>query len=158
MVLKIVNAEQSHSRDIWEWRNDPITRSVSRKTDKVEWNEHEAWFKKSLGKNTVFIYVGINEESQKKVPIGVIKFNLLDFFLKHYEVSINIAPNARKKGFGYTLLKYGTEKFIKNIDKCIRIYAEVKNDNLHSIKLFTSANYSLCDSDNDGFSKYFIDL
>ena len=158
MVLKVVNADQSHSRDIWEWRNNPITRSVSGKTDKVEWNEHESWFRKSLNNNKNFLYIGINKNSQKDIPIGIIRFNLMEFSHKHYEVSINIAPNARKKGFGLCLLKDGTKKFIKDIDKSIRIYAVVKVDNLPSIKLFTSAGYSLCDTDNDGFAKYFIEF
>ena len=99
MVLKIVNATQSHSRDIWEWRNNPITRSVSKKTDEVSWNEHKAWFKKSLDNHRIFIYIGINNDYQKNIPIGIIRFNLVDFSQNHYEVSMNIAPNARKKGF-----------------------------------------------------------
>ena len=73
MVLKIVNANQSHSRDIWEWRNNPITRSVSKKTHEVKWNEHKAWFQKSLDNHEIFIYIGINQESQKNIPIGIIQ-------------------------------------------------------------------------------------
>ena len=82
----------------------------------------------------------------------------MDFSQNHYEVSMNIAPNARKKGFGSCLLKDGTKKFIEDIDNCIRIYALIKIDNLPSIKLFTSAGYTLCDIDNNGFAKYFIDF
>ena len=96
--------------------------------------------------------------SQKNIPIGVIRFDLVDFSQKHYQVSINISPNARKKGYGNCLLKNGTKKFIKNIDKCIRIYAEIKVNNLPSIKLFTSSGYSLCEIDNNGFAKYSIDF
>lgn len=158
MVLKIVNANQSHSRDIWEWRNDPITRSVSKKTDKVEWSKHKSWFKKSLNNNEIFLYIGISKESQKSIPIGILSFNLMDFSKKHYEISINISPNSRKRGFGYYLLKDGTKKFIEDIDKCVRIYAFVKVDNLPSIRLFTSAGYTLCDIDNNGFAKYFLDF
>ena len=158
MLLEIINADQSHSRDIWKWRNNPITRSVSKKNDKVEWKDHEAWFSKSLDNNKIFLYIGINKNSQKDIPIGIIRFNLMDFSRQHYEVSINIAPNARKKGFGHCLLKYGTKKFIEDIEKSIRIYAVVKVDNIPSIKLFTSAGYSLCDIEDNGFAKYFIDF
>ena len=158
MVLKIVNADKSHSREIWEWRNNSITRSVSRKTDQVEWNNHEVWFKNSLESNRVFLYVGINKKFEKNVPIGVIRFNQMNISQNHYEVSINIAPHARKKGFGYYLLRDGTKKFIEEIDKCNRIYALVKVNNIPSIKLFTSAGYSLCDIGNDGFAKYFLDF
>ena len=158
MVLKIVKADQSHSRNIWKWRNNPITRSVSRKTDKVEWKDHEAWFRKCLDNNKIFLYIGIDKNSQKDIPIGIIRFNLLDLSHKDYEVSINIEPNFRKKGFGHCLLKNGTKKFIEDINKSIRIYALVKVDNVPSIKLFTAAGYSLCDIDDNGFAKYFIDF
>ena len=158
MALKIVNANQSHSRYIWEWRNNPITRSFSRQTEKVEWSDHEAWFRKSLNNNKIFLYIGINKKSQRNIPIGILRFNLIDTGRMYYEVSINIAPNARKKGFGNCLLKDGTKKFMEDVDKCIRIYASVKVDNISSIKLFTSAGYSIFDIDNDGFAKYFIDF
>ena len=158
MILKIVNADQSHSKDIWKWRNNEITRSVSRKTDKIKWDEHDSWFRESLDSNRIFLYIGINKISQKNIPIGIIRFNLMDFSQKHYQVSINIAPNARKKGFGHFLLQNGTKKFIKDIDKCTRIYAEIKVDNLPSTKLFTSSGYSFCDIDNNGFAKYFIEF
>ena len=158
MALKIVNADESHLRKIWEWRNNPITRSFSRNTDKVEWDDHEAWFRNSLDNKSIFLYIGINQKSKENKPIGIIRFNLVNTNHKHYEVSTNIAPNSREKGFGNSLLIDGTKKFIKEIDKCIRIYAVVKVDNLPSIKLFTSAGYSLYGIDNDGFAKYFIDL
>tara|TARA_B100000401_G_C52643379_1_gene641853 strand:+ start:313 stop:792 length:480 start_codon:yes stop_codon:yes gene_type:complete len=158
MVLEILNADQSHSRDIWEWRNHATTRSVSREKDEIEWDDHKAWFKESLENNKIFLYIGINKAFQKDIPIGIIRFNLVDFSQKHYEVSINIAPNARNRGFGYCLLKYGTNKFIEDVDKCIRLYAVVKVGNLPSMKLFTSAGYSLLDSNNNGFARYFFDF
>ena len=82
----------------------------------------------------------------------------MDFSHKRYKVSINIAPNVVKKGFGKYLLKDETKKFIADINKSIQIYALVKVGNISSIKLFTSSCYSLCDIDNNGFAKYFIDF
>ena len=157
MVLKIVNANQSHSKDIWEWRNNQVTRSLSRKTDKVKWIDHEAWFNNSLANKRIFLYIGINKKSQKNIPIGILRFNLVNTSQNHYEVSINIAPNARNKGFGHCLLRDGTKKFLNESNKCVRIYAQIKVENLPSIKLFTSAGYSLYNVDIDGFAKYFID-
>ena len=160
MALKIVNADLSHSRNIWDWRNDPISRSFSRKTNLVEWNDHDAWFRKSLKNKERFLYLGINEEPPHEIPIGIIRFDLVDFVRKHYEVSINIAPNARGKGLGHALLKSGTNKFLKDIDmrQCIRIYASVKLDNFASIRLFTSAGYFPCDSNGTDFGEYFINI
>jgi len=158
MTLQIVKAGISHSRDIWEWRNDPVSRSLSRQTERVEWNEHKSWYQKYLDNKKSYLYIGIKNETSHNIPIGVIRFDLMDFNQKYYEVSINIAPNSRGKGYGSLLLKRGTKKFIKDVDKCIRLYAEIKVDNLLSIGLFTSAGYSPFESNNKGFLKFFNEL
>ncbi len=37
-------ANESDSRDIFDWRNDELTRQMSHTTDLVEWDGHSAWF------------------------------------------------------------------------------------------------------------------
>ena len=46
--MKIRQANESHSRDIFDWRNDELTRQMFHTTDLVEWSEHSAWFAASL--------------------------------------------------------------------------------------------------------------
>ena len=156
MTITIVNADKSHSRDIWEWRNDPVTRYFSRNKEEVKWNEHEKWFENSLKNPKKFLYVGVSLGS-KKMPMGIIRFDLINPKKYYYEVSINIAPIMRGKGLGPFLLNYGTQAFDCEVNKCNRIYAELKVDNNASIKLFTSAGYIPCKTTTKEFTHYFID-
>ncbi len=158
MNITIVNADKSHSKYIWEWRNDPVTRSFSRNKEEVKWNEHKEWFKKSLKDPKKFLYVGISIEPNK-IPIGIISFELINTKKNYYEVSINISPFMRGKGLGHSLLKYGTKSFNCEVKKCNRIYAEVKTDNIPSINLFNSAGYRYTPNGttHEKFIKYFLD-
>tara|TARA_B100000575_G_C22641250_1_gene394917 strand:- start:71 stop:220 length:150 start_codon:yes stop_codon:yes gene_type:complete len=44
--MVLVSAEICHSEMIWEWRNDPITRKMFVKIEKVSWEEHTSWYEK----------------------------------------------------------------------------------------------------------------
>ena len=158
MSLNIVSANLSHSKDIWKWRNDPITRSVSKNINEVSWGEHDSWFRKSLTNPNRYLYIGVSATHEYEESIGIVRFDISSSYPEHSKVSINIAPRARGKRFGYLLLKEGTENFAREIKRSIRIYAEVKINNLASIRLFTSSGYSSCDHDNTNYYQYFLDL
>ena len=156
--LLIERASLHHSKSIWEWRNDAVTRSVSRNSEVVAWDEHDAWFRRSIVNPDRFFYVGIPIGDPQKLPIGVVRFDLLGSINGHWEISINMSPSVRGKGLGRLLLECGTRAFVADACKCLRIYAEVKSDNIASNRLFASAGYSACDSAHDGFSLYSIDV
>jgi UDP-2,4-diacetamido-2,4,6-trideoxy-beta-L-altropyranose hydrolase len=158
MSFKIESANLSHSKNIWKWRNDPITRSVCRNTDEVSWEDHDSWFNGSLENPDRYFYIGVSVTPENETPIGVIRFDVSSSSPEHCEVSINIAPSARGKQFGYLLLREGTQRFAGEISRPIRIFAEVKTDNLASMRLFASAGYSPCDDDSKDFNRYFLDI
>jgi len=159
--LLIERASLHHSRSIWEWRNDEVTRSVSRNSEVVTWDEHDAWFRRSIANPDRFFYVGILIGDPQQSPIGVVRFDLLDSKKGYWEISINMSPGARGKGFGRLLLDCGTRAFVadtRDTCKCLRIHAEVKGGNIASSRLFASAGYSPCDSSHEGFSLYSLDF
>lgn len=41
-------ATSEDSRDLWIWRNDPVTRAMSITTEEVAWDAHTNWYEKSL--------------------------------------------------------------------------------------------------------------
>lgn len=47
-MINIRLVRKKDSKDIFEWRNDEITRKLSHKTDVVGWNGHCKWLIRSL--------------------------------------------------------------------------------------------------------------
>ena len=135
--IVIVSAKSCHSETIWEWRNDPITRKMSVNSKKVSWEEHTSWYEKILLDKCRKLYVG----EEEGIPIGVVRFDKCDDDEYVYEVSINISPAYRKKGFGKQLLTHGIRKLLNEVENCKFIRAEVKKDNLSSNKLFKSFGF-----------------
>ncbi len=137
--IVLVSAKSCHSETIWEWRNDPITRKMSVNSEKVSWEEHTSWYEKVLLDKGKKLYVG----EEEGIPIGVIRFDKCFDEEYVYQVSINISPAHRQKGYGKQLLTHGIRKLLKEVENCKFIKAEVKKDNESSNKLFKSFGFIL---------------
>ena len=70
-----------------------------------------------------------------------------------FDVSINISPASRGKGFGKQLLNNGIRRLNKEVKDCKFIRAEVKKDNESSNKLFKSCGFEECEP----FAHYSLD-
>ncbi len=132
--LTLRQATLEDSLDLFNWRNDPVTREMSRNTEPIPWESHEKWYEKALADSRKKILMAENEEGK----IGMVRF---DYQNSHSaEVNININPIFRGKGYGQLVLdngcKYGFSKLGLN-----RIYAEIKKTNIPSIKLFERAGF-----------------
>lgn len=158
MNLKLITADLSHSRNIWKWRNDPITRYYSKNKEVISWEDHKSWYRNSLTQSECYLYIGIKVSSYTKYSIGIVRFNISSSNPKECKVSINIAPHVRGKGYGRLLLEEGTIKFSKETKKSIRVIAEVRRDNVASTRLFQSAGYSWIKSTDKDFDQYYLDL
>ena len=90
--ITIRHADNIDSRDVFEWRNDPISVEMSHKPNVVNWQDHSRWFKDSL-KNSNRVIL-ICEDVISKEKIGVVRFDIVD---NESTVSINLAPNMRGK-------------------------------------------------------------
>ena len=134
--IVLVSAKNCHSEMIWKWRNDPITRKMSVNSEEVSWEEHSTWYENVLLDKCRKLYIG----EEEGIPIGVIRFDKCDDEYA-YEVSINISPVSRKKGFGKELLTHGIKKLLKEVENCKYVRAEVKKDNESSNKLFKSFGF-----------------
>ena len=151
--IVLVSAEICHSEMIWEWRNDPITRKMSVNSEKVSWEEHISWYEKVLLDKCRKLYVG----EEGGIPIGVVRFDKCDDEEYVYEVSINISPTSRRKGFGKQLLTNGIRRLLKEVDNCKFIRAEIKKDNESSKKKFMSCGFIFIE-DESGMNSYELSL
>ena len=135
--IVLVSAEICHSEMIWEWRNDPITRKMFVNGEKVSWKEHSSWYKKALLNNCKKLYLG----EEGGITIGIVRFDKCDYEEYVFDVSINMSPASRGKGFGKQLLNNGIKRLYKEEKNCKLVRAEVKKDNESSNKLFKSCGF-----------------
>lgn len=121
-------------RVIWEWWNDPVTRKMMKKNDFVPWDEHCLWFEKVLKDKDRILCVGLMDEQK----IGNVRFDLQADDV--YEVSINLNPLFRGKGYSPRMLKESIG-FLMNIRSVNKLYATLKKINVPSEKTFAKVGF-----------------
>lgn len=132
--LRIRNLEADDINDLFSWRNHPDVRKNSFNTNPILWEEHEKWFKKKLAESDTAIYTVCCRDKK----IGSIRFEDKGEAVK---VNIMLNPDFLGKGFGSKIIRLGTEKFIKERQPDKSIHAEIKKDNVASIRAFQKAGY-----------------
>lgn len=126
---------------VWQWRNDPLTRKMSRNNERISWQDHLDWFLKVQKNPRHYCFLGFIE----KEPIGIVRFDYFDEGT--FEIGVNLAPIHRKKGLSYPLV----EKAIEHLCSCTEvkmILAEVKNINIASNKLFQKLQFTRINHDS----------
>jgi len=74
----------------------------------------------------------------RKEKIGSIRFEANDYVIK---TSVMLNPLFLGKGLGSSVIKLGVEKYIKEKEPKKSLIAEIKKDNITSIKAFQKAGY-----------------
>ena len=142
--LTIRPATELDSRELFEWRNDPQTRAVSLSTDEVLWEDHERWFAASLVNPGRHIYVCHATVEDKEESIGMVRFDLDE---AQAEVSINLNPSARGRGFGSLALTTGIERFLSDQPHVRQLTAQIRDSNGASVAVFAKAGFVLVTSE-----------
>lgn len=145
IVFEIVRPIKSHAKLVMEWRNDPLTLQMSyHQQPKVWdqfWDEFCDYYFIPGELPPLFAWC----EGQR---VAFLRFKNIADPLNHHrrscEISINVAPSQRNKGYGTRVLVD-----VKEWVKCQGyddIYAEVKEENFASHHLFLAAGYEEIES------------
>lgn len=126
--------ESSDIGDLFEWRNHPVIRENSFGTNVISLNEHERWFKKKIKDPGSKIYIACCGDGK----IGMIRFDDHGDVIK---VNVMLNPDFLNKGFGSKIIKLGIEKLTSEIKLDKHIVAEIKNDNMASIRAFQKVGF-----------------
>jgi RimJ/RimL family protein N-acetyltransferase len=132
-MIKIRYAIEEDEKDLLDWRNDESTIKTSISQQPVSKQDHSAWFANIIKINRCPLLIAL----EKNNKIGMVRFDSHD---DHFIVSININPEFRGNGFGSDILILSEIFFF---DKPSKIIANVKEDNIASIKLFKKSGYNL---------------
>lgn len=147
MRLSLRKATEADARSVWEWRNDPQTVAASLSGSEVEWEEHLLWYTKALEdaeREMMILQEGDN-------AIGVVRFDRIDEQVA--EVSINIAPPARRRGVGVRALTLALE-MAESGGRYRTLIARVRSDNEASLRAFAAAGFQE-EGSEDGVVRFF---
>ena len=140
MLIRKTN--KNDSKDVFIWRNDKLTRKMSFDQSLISIESHDKWFSNILNDQNAVTYLGKN----KNFKIGICRFQI-SRKQRIVEVSININPEFRNKGFAKILLEKSIEKFRLKFN--YDIVAKIKINNHASIKVFKYVGFFKIKTDTD---------
>jgi UDP-2,4-diacetamido-2,4,6-trideoxy-beta-L-altropyranose hydrolase len=120
---------------LWQWANDPATRSWSFCSDPIPWNDHVRWFQSKCGKTENLWYLACDAASR---PVGQVR---IDLESEHTgTINFSVAPEHRGNGLGTSLLCAALEQlFTATAVNLVR--ALVKAGNTASVRSFERAGF-----------------
>lgn len=127
MKLRKVNFEDW--KILLDWRNDFETRTRSHSEEMISEEDHKTWLKNVINDSNRILFIGYIEDT----PVGTVRADF-DSTTNSYELSWTISPHARGQGIGKKIVQLLVEKLNS------RVRAEIKEDNIPSIKIAESAN------------------
>lgn len=121
---------------LFEWANDPETRSKSFHSQLINWESHLSWIERKLNDAGSSFYL----LHQAGEPIGVVRIETTNECI----IGVTVAPNHRGKGLASTMIKLACSTFRKKNNDAILAY--IKKENLASVKAFERAGFVLLKS------------
>ena len=130
--LRPVTADDA--RLVFAWRNDPQIIAVGTLQRSVTWDEHEEWFKETVGGERRKMFI-VQEGDE---PIGQVRFERMDG--GQCAISVYLLEKFTGKGLGVDAIRYGCWEICRhwNIQK---IVACVRSDNKHARSAFLKAGF-----------------
>lgn len=142
--LKVRKVDSKDTKNIFNWRNDPLIRNMSRNKKVIKLSDHTAWINQIISSDKdAFLIIENHKE-----PIGVVRYKMNK--LNSAEISIYLVPKKIGTGMGKIVLLKADEWLKSNYPSIKQINANVLSNNIKSMHLFESANYKL---DNFWLSK-----
>jgi hypothetical protein len=127
-AIKIRKANKSDCMDLFEWRNDPLTRKNSiNGSRKVSLEEHKKWFYSKLGKcSDTELFIAM----LGKDKVGVMRFEIGE---ESILIGTNINPAFRGMGIGTRIMGMTMPGIYRKYKR--PIMGELNNDNIASLKM-----------------------
>lgn len=137
--MTVRKATLDDASDLLAWRNDLLTRAMSRTTEPVEAADHIRWLQQALKDSACTLLIG--EDDGRK--IGMVRLARGE----ETEISINLNPAVRGRGLARQLLALALA------EERGAILAVIKPENLASIQLFEGAGFVL-EGTRRGLARY----
>ena len=136
-MLKFREANINDVELIFNWRNLPEIIALSSSQKSVSWSQHVIWFEKAIKHNNSLIMIIFDDE----LPIGQVRFDLLDTNNNKAEISIYLVAKATGQGHGANLIKNACYYAKHRWPRLLQVTAEIREVNIRSIKAFVKAGF-----------------
>lgn len=134
--LKLRILDASDMEDLYSWRNHPLVRKKSFRSDPLSWEEHQRWFKRKSESPDTTIYIGYYQGNK----VGMIRF---DNGSESIKVSVMMSPDFMGRNLGSKLIQLGVKTIMETKGLGRIITAEIKKNNIASIKAFEKAGFKM---------------
>lgn len=131
--VSLRRATQADAGLLLEWRNDPLTRSMSITSDEVPPEQHRAYISRSLDARDRWLFVA--EHDGRPVGTGRLDREAPGTL----EVSITVAPSERGKGHAVAILR-ALEAEAQRMRE-LQLVARLRPENVVSRRAFEAAGY-----------------
>lgn len=132
--LWLREAREEDCRLIWQWSNDPDVRRASFSSGEIPWKEHMEWFRQKIEDPHHIFLIAIDK---LEVPIGQARFGIER---AEATISVNVAPEHRRKGYGRDLVNLACRHLFRTTDIQV-VHAYVKPGNSISVQFFKNAGF-----------------
>lgn len=150
-------AEPQDAKDIWSWRNEPVTRENSGNAAPIPWADHVAWFSAVLDDPERVIYMvmpATADGAKRGESIAVVRFDRVSQVTGCWRVSLNLRSEARGLGLGRQVLLSACQVFF-DANGTQMLQAEIQSRNVASRRVFSALGFARVNSPGpDGLDLY----
>jgi len=133
--LHLRSAQQSDSRLLWEWANDPQVRNAAFSSAPIPWEQHELWFASKMKDPNCTILIA---EDSQGLAVGQFRVDWRPD--GDGEIDVSVASACRGSGYGSVLIDLGVGTVLA--ERGERLHAFVKLENLASRRAFEQAGFT----------------
>lgn len=134
---KIRFLSESDCEDLYNWRNDKVTRKYSINKNIINKKKHLSWYSSFIAHNRKNTYILLKNKT--KIGLCSIREGDKNFKKKYFVKSYLINPKFRNQGFGSIVLHKSIKKFLQK--KKQNIYAIVHINNNPSLITFLKNDF-----------------
>lgn len=138
--IEIRTATLDDSEKLFNWRNHPSIRAVSRNTGLIAWQDHQQWLASTMADSKRILLIGEDAGD----PVGVVRFDVQN---ENAEISIYLIPEKAGSGLGRNLLRCAELWLVLHYPEISKIRAHVLGANERSSQFFSKAGYQIVSTD-----------
>ena len=141
----------SDCKEVFEWRNNELTRQMAGSSEIVIWDDHLRWYENALANENRMLLICEAKDRINLCKLGIVRFDFNEDSANS-EISINLSPSIRGKGYAKKCLKKSIAYMLDERPMCDSITANIKKINKISKYLFEQVGFKMV-SENDIFWK-----